>query len=785
MKDDLPHLEPRALRAAIDSFPDAVFIVGTDAIIRWANLSTSELTGLDSAELDGAHIDILSSKANPTEYGEMLRTFFASNNAGVTFEGIPFDRSETVRFIDITLRPASVFDPNTALYVVRDATERLAITARIERLESYPGINPNPVVEVSADGVVTYLNDAATRLLADIESRGPSHEFLAGLDSVVAILDAVGDESMSREVRVDDTWYYQAVRKVGTDGTIRIYAFDISVRKRAEFSLELLASAVKKSTDWVFITTVAGRIEYVNEVVSNSTGYDSEELIGANPRIWKSGYHDRQFYDRLWNTILSGEVFITVIVNKRRDGTRFSLDQTITPIKNSGGEITHFAATAKDITEQTELRERINFLSYYDVLTRLPNRVLFLDRLRQSLLSAERRSRIVAVVVADLDRFKYLNDVHGTAIGDSILTNVAKGLQAVVYERDTVCRFGNDEFGVSAELSKIEDVASLVDKIRTQIQRSAMSTAGTVSLTASIGISVYPDDGASAEELITNVDLALSQAKSEGRDAYHFFTPRLNARISEFVNMETNLRDALQNKEFVLYYQPYFDCASGAIAGIEALIRWNRTDGEVVGPASFIPVLEDSRLIVPVGEWTIFEACRQIAAWRREGYPVVPVSVNLSPVQFSETRLLERIRSIVRESGIDSSLVVFEITESTFMRNADYTHDVLDELQNSGFRVSIDDFGTGYSSLSYLKRFPIDNLKIDQSFVKGIISDADDEVLVATIISMAHNLKLKVIAEGVESAAHWNRLREFGCDMTQGFCCGKPMPADEIIGFLV
>ena len=369
-------------------------------------------------------------------------------------------------------------------------------------------------------------------------------------------------------------------------------------------------------------------------------------------------------------------------------------------------------------------------------------------------------------------------------MGDSLLRDIAKGLSDVVYERDTVCRFGNDEFGVAAEVSRVEDLVSLVEKVQERIASAPSLGNDAQVITANIGISVFPEDGTKAEALITNADLALAQAKLEGRNGCYFFTPGLNEKISDFVSMETELSGAVDRGEFVLHFQPYFGCESRAMTGMEALIRWNRGGMELVSPGEFIPVLEESRLILPVGEWTITEACTQLSAWMRSGHSVSPISVNLSPVQFSQPGLLDSITRIVADFKIESELLVFEITESTFMKDAEYTRELLTELKRRGFSISIDDFGTGHSSLSYLKRFPIDYLKIDQSFVKNLTDDVDDAVLVETIITMAHKLKLRVIAEGVESEAHWKMLKEFGCDMAQGYFGGKPIPASDVVSRL-
>ena len=757
----------------LESTPDSMIIFESSGRIVFTNRHAGELFGRGHDELTGTATESLIPGLVSTvesQHSDMDREFDA---IGPNDERIP---------IHVKTSPMHSEVIDCTICVIRDITERKQLENRLKILASFPEINPNPILELDPSGDVVFCNRAAEELFPDLRSLGKRHEFLGAIDSTISILANMGDQSISRDVRVNDQWFHQTIHRV--DASIRVYGFNITDRKRVEYARELLSTAITKSKDWIYITDVNGTIEYVNDSVCEGCGYKRNELIGKSPKVWKSGFHENSFYTDLWSKIVSGAPFVGLFINRKKDGTRFTLDQTITPITDSNGVVTHFASTAKDITQEAELEERIDYLSHYDVLTGLPNRALFLDRLSQALLNAERNEVVIAVLVVDLDRFKYINDVQGSAFGDTILKEIANGLSEVVYERDTVCRFGNDEFGVAAEVARVEDVVPLVEKIRDRVSESILVGTDSVSPTANIGISVFPDDGSVAEELITNADLALAQAKIEGRNGYHFFTSRLNEQIAEFVSMESNLAEALSRSEFILYFQPYFDCGSRRITGMEALIRWMRSDGQLVNPGAFIPVLEDTRLIVPVGEWTISEACRQIKTWSKAGLPVVPISVNLSPIQFSHSNLLERIQSIVSEYKVDVSLLVFEITESTFMKDVDYTRGLLTELKNLGFCISIDDFGTGHSSLSYLKRFPIDNLKIDQSFVTNLTEDSDDSILVETIVTMAHNLKLRVIAEGVETDAHWDQLIEFDCDMAQGFCCGRPMPANEAEKFL-
>ncbi len=552
-----------------------------------------------------------------------------------------------------------------------------------------------------------------------------------------------------------------------------------SERMRAEREMRKLLTAVNRSGDSIYMTDRGGTIEYVNDATEAVSGYSREELVGKTPRIWKSGYHDDPFYQRLWETIGAGKTFAGIFINKGKDGRFFTLDQTITPVTDESGEVVNFVATAKDVTEQKVMEEKINYLSYHDPLTGLPNRNLLFDRLRRELLNAEREETTLAVFVVDIDRFRMINEAHSPSIGDKVLQSLGSRLEDAVYERDTVARFGNDEYGIVAAVKRPEELGPLVEKVRKATSRPLEIDDVLLSPTASIGISVYPEDGKEAAVLIRNAELSLDQAKENGRNSYKFFTSTMNRRASDYVELEGKLAAALKRKEFVVYYQPYFDFGSKSIAGMEALVRWN-DNGRIISPGKFIGVLEDSRLIIPVGEWILSSVCRQLKTWQDRGLHVVPVSVNLSAHQFAQEHVVELIHAIVRAHELDPSLLVFELTESVAMKDVDLTIRILKRLKDLGFSVSIDDFGTGYSSLAYLRRFPLDNLKIDRSFVMGIDEDPDDALIVTTVISMAHNLRLRTIAEGVESEEHWKILRILRCDLAQGYYCGKPSPPEVV-----
>ncbi|MEJ2508523.1 MAG: EAL domain-containing protein [Gammaproteobacteria bacterium] len=565
-------------------------------------------------------------------------------------------------------------------------------------------------------------------------------------------------------------------RVVGVEGTAR----NVTDQKRAEAERHKLASAVEQTADSVTITNREGVIEYVNPAFEAVTGYSSAEAVGSTPAIVKSGRHDPQFYHKLWETILTGEVYNEVFVNQRKDGSFYYEAKTITPIKDEHGRITHFVSTGKDITEQMQTQEKLQYLAHHDALTGLPNRMLFLDRVEQALARAHWHERLVALMFLDLDRFKTINDSLGHDFGDRLLALIGERLHQSVRDGDTVARFGGDEFVVLLDdIASETDIAQLAERVLELLAPPFNIDGRELYMTASIGISFYPNDGADSKTLMRHADIAMYRAKDLGRNTFKFFSDEMSARAFEYLTLENSLRHALEREEFELYYQTQVDVTSRRIVGVEALLRWRHPERGLVQPSDFVPLLEETGMIVPVGEWVLRTACRQLAQWQRQGATGLRMGVNLSARQFNEPRLGRNIERIVAECGVDARYLELEMTESVFMRHAPATTQTLGALHDLGVRLAIDDFGTGYSSLNYLKRFSIDTLKIDRSFVGDIITDADDAALTAAIIAMARSLSLEVVAEGVESEAQAAFLHAHGCHCMQGFYFGEAAPAAE------
>jgi len=434
--------------------------------------------------------------------------------------------------------------------------------------------------------------------------------------------------------------------------------------------------------------------------------------------------------------------------------------------------------TVVDISDRKRAEEQIEFHAYHDVLTNLPNRKLFTDRLTQSISRARRSGKSLAVMFVDLDHFKSINDTLGHEMGDELLLEMAKRLSANVREYDTVARLGGDEFTIIlSELRQPEDAVNVAEKVRSAVEQP-LSIAGTsIEVSASIGIALYPDDGTDAESLLRNADSAMYRAKEAGRNTYQLCTDDMKRRAVERLSLETRLRRAITEGQLVLHYQPQISLTNGSVVGVEALVRWNDPERGLVHPSAFIPLAEESRLILPLGEWVLRSACTQMRAWQDAGLEVPMMSVNLSLRQFQQYDIVQAVRHVLNETGLDASALELEITETAAMQNAESTVEVLQALRELGVSIAIDDFGTGYSSLNYLKRFPITAVKIDRAFVRDLATSEGDAAIVSAVVGIARALKLRVIAEGVETQEQLSFLRRRNCDAAQGYLFSRPVAA--------
>ena len=552
-------------------------------------------------------------------------------------------------------------------------------------------------------------------------------------------------------------------------------------RDQAERRMRTLSSAIEQTDDAVMITDLNGIVEYVNPAYERISGFSSQEVLGETPNLVNSGHHDAMFFATLWETIGSGDTFFDVFINRRKDGQLYYEEKTITPVRDEDGKLLHYVATGKDISMRMEAQERLSHLAHHDVLTDLANRALLRDHLDEALAQAQRNDHMVALLYLDLDRFKTINDSLGHSVGDSLLQAVAQRLRDCIRKGDTIARLGGDEFTVLLPSVNDVDVPAHVAQNVLETLRPSIAVDGhDVFVNASIGITIYPDDGETAEYLLRNADLAMYRAKSAGGNTYEFFTEDMTVQTVRRLDLEHKLRYALERNEFTLYYQPRADLQSGRICGFEALLRWQQPELGNVAPEDFIPVLEETGLIIPVGEWVIRTVCSFTQNLRATGLEAVRVAVNLSARQFRDNNLVKFIEQCLQDSGLEGRHLELEITESLLVENIDTTTTMLRVLHAMGIHISIDDFGTGFSSLAYLKRFPIDTLKIDRAFVRDVTSNTDDKAIVTAIISMSRSLGYSVTAEGVETKEQLAFLRLQGCDEIQGYFLSRPLSTENL-----
>jgi diguanylate cyclase (GGDEF)-like protein/PAS domain S-box-containing protein len=556
----------------------------------------------------------------------------------------------------------------------------------------------------------------------------------------------------------------------------------VTAHERNTQSLRLAAAVFDRSTEGIIITARDGRILQVNPAFTTVTGYQPEYVIGRNPRMFSSGRQDADFYRTLWDTVLSSGQWQGEIWNRRQNGEVYPEWLSICSLRAASGEIDYFVATFSDMTERKRAEDKIIHQAYHDALTHLPNRVLFKDRLEQSLAFSRRmKHKKVALLFIDLDRFKLVNDSLGHAAGDRLLQLVAQRLREIGRQTDTLARLGGDEFTILLpDVDRVEEAMVVADKVLATLKQPFVLDGRDIFVSASIGISMYPDDGADVDLLMKHADTAMYRVKQQGRNGFQIYTHALDQRSLRRLELENQLHKALERKQLVLHYQPQFDLSEGRLRGVEALVRWQHPELGMISPAEFIPLAEESGLIVPIGAWVLETACRQVHAWREAGFPDLVMSVNLSVRQFFREDIARQVMRTIDDYCLAAHVLELEITESVAMEDVAYTIRTLESLAASGLRLAIDDFGTGYSSLSQLKKMPVKILKIDRSFVQDITTDSDDAEIVNAVITMAHRLGLKVIAEGVESQAQLAHLREQQCDFAQGFLFSRPLPAAEL-----
>lgn len=555
-------------------------------------------------------------------------------------------------------------------------------------------------------------------------------------------------------------------------------ARNITARKQSELQFRLAAEFFNGTSEGFVITDANQRIIQINPAFTTITGYSPQEVIGKKPHVLSAGRHDAAFYQAMWSDIERLGHWEGEVRNRRRNGEEYPEWLSISRIQNDEGHTTHYVAIFSDISRRLEQEARIRNLAYFDPLTGLANRTLLRDRAEHDLSMSRRRKTTLSLLFIDLDHFKHINDSLGHLIGDQLLVEISQRLSSHMREQDTVARLGGDEFMALLPDTHAEGAAHMARQLLDMLSKPFVVGTHELAVTPSIGIAIYPNDGTDFDSLYRCADTAMYRAKQEGRNRFAFFTPEMQALSMRRLQLETALRKAIERGEMSVHYQPQQCLSTQRITGVEALLRWYNPELGAISPAEFIPIAESTGQIVTIGAWVMKEACMQAQRWRETGIGELMMAVNLSAVQFKQPDLTMTVARVLQETGLPARCLELELTESTAMHNPEMAIATVRSLRELGVELSVDDFGTGYSSLNYLKRFQINKLKIDQSFVKGLPDNAEDASIVETIIRMAEGLGLATIAEGVETPAQLSFLRQHGCQQIQGYLLARPLDAN-------
>jgi len=637
--------------------------------------------------------------------------------------------------------------------------------------------------------------------LPDVQGLGAVRRARAAAPRVpLVVLTGLDDEALAAQVLQEGAQEHLIKGQIETRGLVRAmrYAIERKVMEEALLEEEEALFVEKERAqvtlnsigDAVICTDISGNITFLNLVAERMTSWSREEaqgrpmaevfrIIDATSRETTPNPMEKAVEQDRTVHLPSNCLLI------QRDGSEIPVEDCVSPIHDREGKATGAVIVFRDVSAARAMALQMAHSFQHDFLTGLPNRMLLNDRVRQAIALAPRHLKKVAVLFLDLDGFKHINDSLGHPIGDKLLQSIAKRLVTCVRGSDTVSRQGGDEFVVLlSEMQQSEDAAITARRMLEAVAKVHSIDQHDLHVTTSIGVSIYPDDGLDVETLIKNADTAMYQAKENGHQSYQFFKPAMNVRAVERQSIEESLRRALERQEFALHYQPIINLGTGEITGAEALIRWTHPTRGPVSPAQFIPVAEDCGLILPIGNWVLREACKQARAWVDSGLPLGTMAVNISAIEFRDERFLEGVFGILKDTGLDPRSLELELTESVLMKRAESTESILKALRARGVQVAVDDFGTGYSSLSYLRRFPIDALKIDQSFVRQITTAPDETTIVTAVISMGRSLKLRVVAEGVETQEELAFLQAHQCDEAQGYFFSRPVPPEQFAKLL-
>jgi len=788
-------------RVILEGAADAVMVVNRQGRFIYANREAGRLLGYDPSDFLKIGIKEITPDDDMAATASLFDKLLTEGFLRIEF----YRKRKDGSLVFVELNAIGLPDGN--FYgSFRDLTERKKAEAKQYYLNEALRQTSQPLLLGTPQAWATYVNPAFTRLFGyrlDHMVGKPIVDFVPPTEDEQSLhakaIDQVlacGSYSFEAERMSRDGERIPVLINLGTIrdekgvpvGLVASYV-DLRPIREKESMLRKLSLAVEQSPQSIIITGLDGKIEYVNDAFVDKSGYGRDEILGRNPNFLKSYKTPKQTYEALWFTLNKGQVWQGEFINRRKDGSEYPDRAIIAPLHQPDGRITHYVAIQEDITERKQALERIEDLAFYDPLTRLPNRRLLLDRLHQALASSMRNKRMAGLMLIDLDNFKILNDTFGHGMGDQLLLQVAAMLIGSVRDGDTVARLGGDEFVLlledlspnpleAAAFTKIVGEKILAALCLLQVPGSQEYQTG-----ASIGATLLGEKPGDPEELLKQVDIGMYQAKTAGGNTIRFFNTDLQNSIKARTKMVADLRRGIKENQFLLYYQPQVD-KNGQRFGAEVLVRWlHPTDG-IVPPATFIPLAEETGLILSLGEWVLETACAQLVRWADQpGMAHLTVAVNVSARQFRHADFVNRVLAIFKRTGVNPKMVKLELTESLLVENVQDVIEKMAALKAEGVNFSLDDFGTGYSSLAYLKRLPLDQLKIDQSFVRDVLTDSNDAVIAKTIVALANSLGLSVIAEGVETEAQRDFLYASGCTAYQGYFFGRPLPLRDFERF--
>lgn len=695
----------------------------------------------------------------------------------------------------IRTRAEPITDETSATVLIRGISQDISLQIASQqhlseseaRYRALVDASPYGILEIDVGGEIVYANQIVHDIFGYPDPQLVGRSVYATMPKTIR---AEMHRQFSNLLRSD--MHFQRYQRKGLTHCGRLIDLDVAINQRlneqgevigfvsfisditdnieAELRLRQLSTAVEQSPSAILITDVYGDIEYVNPAFEHSSGYSSDEVLGCNPRILQSPQTAPVTFRQLWDTVTAGKAWRGELLNQRKNGDTYWELVSIAPISDQQGRVTHYVGIKEDITLRKQQEQQLAFQANYDPVTGLPNRLLAMDRLEHSIGRCKREGDHALVMFVDLDQFKRINDSFGHSVGDHLLIRVAELLKTVVRSEDTIARFGGDEFLLIVDSFEDVDAAErITDKVLRAFNTPVYIEDHELFITASIGVAVYPQDGADTETLLRNADAAMYIAKARGRNGFHFFTPEMNVHAKERLLIESHLQRAMEFNELVLHYQPIIDAGQHQVVGCEALIRWQNPVLGNVAPDRFIPLAEDLGLINELGYWIIEQALQQYVQWQADLPEHFRLCINVSPKQLQKNGFARGVLALLEYYRLSPGMLELEVTEGLLLGNSPEVDEQIDVMTAAGIRLSIDDFGTGYASISYLRHYPFSTLKIDKSFVLDILDDPGDATLVQSVIAMAQALGLRTVAEGVESQAHQHALQALGCDLMQGY----------------